>query len=373
VNLSGETPGTTLAELDAFLWEAASHDGDRAPSDLIREGTVAAQSPVTTWTLIDEPLPAGAGAFDRLAAMPGVVEARWFTEGRAFLNADHQGAFVFVALPTLHEGVVQLVGGLPATDDRWKRLRRWVRRRVSALSPVFLNEEDFLSLGDALAEHGSVEASRMTARDLADGSSYTRGWPEHKRHPRPSHREALAEAQKLAVRTLTLHVSDRLLVQLRRDAGATFYSGDYRLFEAVVLAGMALAASRRRTLLSGRQRQVHEPAPRPLAVRTRGGTFGHAEAIVELLDTLEHLQDTGVAVFHRNPYLHAAVTDYSDGSSFDVFVNDADELVVIPGYRATLGALARLTDSVGERFAAVEVTEVEVPVAPALKDLLGDG
>jgi hypothetical protein len=373
VNNPPDTPNSALSALDAHLWESAAAGESQVTRDLLRHGAVETQSAVTTWTLIEERRPEGIAASDRLAVMPGVAETRWFGEGRAFLNLDHRGAFAFFAVPTAYEGIVVLVSGLSATDDRWKRLRRWVSRRVSALSSVFLNEEDFLALGDALAEHGAVQASRMTARDLTDGSSYTRGWPEHRRRTRPSHREALAEAQKLAVRTLTLHVGDRLLVQLRRDAGATFYSGDYALFDSVVLSGMALAASKRRTLLSGRERHLNEPVPRPLAVRTRGGTFGDAEAIVELLDTLERQQDTGVAVFHRNPYLHAAVTDYSDGSSFDVFVNDADELVVIPGYRATLSALARLTDSVGERFAAVEVAEVEVPAAPTLSDLLGDG
>jgi hypothetical protein len=238
---------------------------------------------------------------------------------------------------------------------------------------VFLNEEDFLAIGDALSEHGQIAASRLTARDLTDGSSFTRGWPEHRRRPRPTHRDALAEAQQLSVRTITLHVGDRALVQLRREAGATFYSGDFALFLEVVVSGLALAAHNRRGLLIGRSRHVGEPSPRPLAVRTRGGTFESPESIIELLEALEGQQETGVAVFHRNPYLHVAVTDYADGSNFDVFVNDSDEVVVIPGYRATVAALARLTDTVGERFAAVEVGEVQPPVAPNTADFLGSG
>ena len=218
-----------------------------------------------------------------------------------------------------------------------------------------------------------MAASRLTARDLSDGSSYTRGWPEQRRRPRPSHREALAEASNMAVRTLTLHIGNQLLVQLRREAGATFYSGDYQLFESVVMDGLEDAAARRRSLLADRERRLDEPAPRPLVVRTRAATFGEPEAVTDLLDSLERQESTSVAVFHRNPYLHVAVTDYADGSNFDLFVNRSDEVVVIPGYRASVTSLARLTDTVGERFAAVAVDEVTSLPAPTLEDLFGEG
>jgi hypothetical protein len=164
-----------------------------------------------------------------------------------------------------------------------------------------------------------------------------------------------------------------MLVQLRREAGATLYSGDFDLFADVVLTNMARAAFERRELLLDRERKLNVPVPQPIAVRTRGETFSRPEAVLDLLDVLERQRGTGVAVFHRNPYLHAAVTDYADGSSFDVFINDADELVVVPGYRATVGSLARLTDFIGERFSAVEISEAERVRPPTTKDLLGDG
>jgi len=167
-------------------------------------------------------------------------------------------------------------------------------------------------------------------------------------------------------------VGNKLLVQLRREAGATFYSGDFRLFEEVVVRGLDEAATRRRMLFLGRERTHDEVAPRPLSVRTKFAPFAAAESITALLESLERQPATSVAVFHRNPYLHAAVTDYSDGSNFDVFVNRDDEVVVIPGYKASVTALARLTDTVGERFAAVAVDETPALPAPTLDELLGD-
>lgn len=363
--------GDTGSDLSHAIWSRAKSKASEPLLAALGRCIDRVPGTVTTWTLIDEMGADGRG--DLLAALPDVVDVRAAGDGRVYLHRDHEGAFVLIYAPGSVDGVTHLFCPVSYTDTRWGRIQRAITRTVRSLSPVYLNEGDFLSIGDVLAEHGPVEASRLTARDLVDGSSYTRGWPEARRRVRPSHRDALEEARRLAVRSITVHVGERLHVQLRREAAATFYSGDFRLFADVVLGGMARAASLRRELLAGRQRVLNAPSPRPIAVRTDGATLGQPDAIQDLLEALEGQASTGVAVFHRNPYLHAAVTDYSDGSNFDVFVNDSDELVVIPGYRASIGALARLTDTLGVRLSAVEVGEA-AEVSPAtLDDLLGSG
>lgn len=360
-----------LAPFDEALWHATERDVRPGQErDVIRGIVTDTNSTLTVWVLLENEASGLSESLDRLGRMLGIAEVRWLGGARVYL-AGRSDPYVFAVLPSDREGVLTLVTSVTPTDDRWKRLRRWVARGASALSPVYLNEADFVAVGDQLAEHANVTASRLTARDLSDGSSLSRGWPEQRRRPRPSHREALAEALNMAVRTVTLHVGGRLLVQIRREAGATFYSGEFDLFDKVVVRGLEDAAARRRRLFVGRERRREEEALRPLVVRTRPATFSEPEAVADLLESLERQEATSVAVFHRNPYLHVAVTDYSDGSNFDVFVNRPDEVVVIPGYRASVTALARLTDTVGERFAAVEVDEATARPAPTLDDLLG--
>lgn len=179
-----------------------------------------------------------------------------------------------------------------------------------------------------------------------------------------------AEAEGASVRTLSLHVADALSLHLRRLAGATFYTGDFDLFERLVLGRLATAAARRRELLTGRARQVGEPPRSPITILLPGPILVDAEATGEVLAELERQRDIGLAVLHRNPYLHVVVTDYSDGSNFDVFVTDPSKISVHPGFRASLGALTRLTQRLGERFEALEIAEAP-PVEPvSLHDLL---
>ena len=227
-----------------------------------------------------------------------------------------------------------LVGSAPTTDPRWRKVERWVANASPLVVPVLLNHDDFADIGTALSEHGEVEVSRMTARRRADLSSVSRGWKARSGSLRPTHHEVIAdaEAEGASVRTLSLHVEDVLSLHLRRLAGATYYTGDFSLFDRLVLGRLATAASRRRDLLSGRARQVDEPPRRPITIRLPGPVLVDAEATGDVLAVLERQRDVAVAVLHRNPYLHVVVTDYSDGSNFDVFVTDPCAIEVHPGF-----------------------------------------
>ncbi|MDQ3630264.1 MAG: hypothetical protein M3417_03090 [Actinomycetota bacterium] len=263
---------------------------------------------------------------------------------------------------------------MPVTDERWRRVERWLANSAPRVVPFVLNQSDFEGVGAALAEHGRVDVSRLTARVLSDGSSYTRGWPEGRRAPRPTYTQALGELEELAsVRTLTVHVGDLLSLHMRRQAGATFYGGSFRLFEDIVLTALVGAAARRRSLLTGRERQPHARQEHAIAVQMPTGIFANAESVSDLLEALSEQRGVGIAVLHRNPYLHVAVTDYLDGSNFDAFVTVDDRVLIYPGYRASVGAFTRLTEHLAERFAAREIADVAASTPPTREELFTTG
>ncbi|MGH2845004.1 MAG: hypothetical protein ACRDL0_03105 [Thermoleophilaceae bacterium] len=262
------------------------------------------------------------------------------------------------------EGVYHVVSSVPFTDGRWRRVEEsWLRAAAPKLAPVILNRDDFEDIGDALSEHGTVEVSRMSARVLADHSSYTRGWHSDTVRRRPSHREALQEAERMLVRTLTLRLGERLALHLRRQAGATYYRGDFELFTDVVLGRLSQAAADRRALLSGREREPQALVEETLVMSLDEPLLATQHGRGDLLQALGALRGVQTAVLHRNPYLHLIVTDFLDGSSFDVLVTDDSHLHLIPGIHASLGSLARLTEAMGE---AMGMDRLDVEVAPQL-------
>ena len=214
---------------------------------------------------------------------------------------------------------------------------RATRRRLAS---IFLNEEDFLRIGDRLAEFGDVSVSRMTARKVSDGSSLNRGWQQDML-PGPPPRDVIEEFPDASVRTLTLSVHERLRCHLRREGGATFYSGEFGVFVDAVLGAFTNAGAERLKLLSGRSREIGKPLSVPLAVRFDTNRLADPAIVRKLAETIQRERSFGVAVLHGNPYLHLVVTDYVDGSNFNVFVAEEDEIRIIPGFRATVSSASR--------------------------------
>jgi hypothetical protein len=359
---------------DDALWAAAA--GGHAPESLrdLVHATFHGERDdhLTVATVIAD----GCEPGERLAqAGAGAVSGFGWAGPIAVLRVgEPNSAYVVAVWPTTEEGVYHLVGTVPVTDERWRRVERWLANSAPRLVPFVLNQADFEGVGAALTEHGRVEVSRLTARVLSDGSSYTRGWAEGRRAPRPTYTQALGEVEEFAsVRTLTVHVGDLLSLHLRRQAGATFYGGNFRLFEDIVLTALVGAASRRRSMLTGRERQAHVRQEHAIAVQMPTGIFANTESVSDLLEALSEQRGVGIAVLHRNPYLHVTVTDYLDGSNFDAFVTFDDRVLIYPGYRATVGALTRLTEHLAERFAAREVADVQASTPPTRDELFTTG
>ena len=374
-SLVGDVTATTPAPqtFDSALWSAAQRaQAPESLHDLVQATFRRERDQLTVETVIADGFEPG----ERLAlAGAGAVSGCAWAGPIAVLRiGEGEDAYTVGVWPTTEPGIYHLVGTVPVTDERWRRVERWLANSAPRVVPFVLNQADFDGIGAALTEHGRVEVSRLTARVLTDGSSYTRGWAEGRRSPRPTYTQALGEVDDFAsVRTLTVHVGDMLSLHLRRQAGATFYGGSFRMFEEVVLSALVGAASRRRSLLTGRQREVHTRQEHAIAVQMPTGIFSNPESVSALLEALSEQRGVGIAVLHRNPYLHVAVTDYLDGSNFDAFVTFDDRVIIYPGYRASVGALTRLTEHLAERFAAREVADVAASTPPTRDELFTTG
>lgn len=351
------------------IWEIASTHSDASLLASVQQVIHETREPLAVWTAITsdiEPF------VERIVDGGGV--ARSLGSSTVIRVQDKRGEFAVLLAPvaastTDAAGVWHIMSFLPTTDPRWNVPRAAAAYARPRVSSVLLNEADFLSIGQRLADHGEVTVSRMTARKLSDGSSLNRGWPHDYFHPSPSPRDVVEEAADASIRTLTLTVEGVLRLHLRRESGATFYSGDFGVFETVVLTALARAAHERLALLSGREQHVGAVTRGPVGIRFESGRLSGQGVIGSLADAIQREKPFGVAVFHGNPYVHLVVTDYQDGSSFSVFVADDDEVRVVPGFHATVGSLARLTDAIGERLGAESILEARATPAATLDDL----
>lgn len=77
-------------------------------------------------------------------------------------------------------------------------------------------------------------------------------------------------------------------------------------------------------------------------------------------------------MLHRNPYLHVLVSDHLDGSTFDLFVTDDDDLQLIPGPYASVSALGRVTDALAADLGMRALAAVAVPSLISEEEFLAE-
>ncbi|MFB6187774.1 MAG: hypothetical protein ABEI86_13030, partial [Halobacteriaceae archaeon] len=72
------------------------------------------------------------------------------------------------------------------------------------------------------------------------------------------------------------------------------------------------------------------------------------EENIRLVDTLKGISNSSLTVYHDNPYLHASVLDFEDGSTVDVFLTSDEEIALVPGFRTSKRTLSRICEDVVE-------------------------
>jgi molybdopterin converting factor small subunit len=364
-------PLSTLAALDALLWDGSQERGFTTLGEAIVAAYTEAQPDQITASVLASDLPSPLEALARSGQSLGAIVGQ---SGAAQLLwvPDPRGAFVASLWPTAHEGVHILIGTVPVTDRRWRRLERWVANAAPRVFVPYLTEEEFTDLLSSLSSLGETQVSRVTARTVDVYSSRNWAWRADRYRPRPAEALSLAAAENASPRTVALEVVDVFSLHLRRDSGATLYGGNFPAFEDVVLGAFVRAAHSRLSLLSGRQRGASPSELRPIRIKLATDVFEESGAIDDLVQELS-ARGSSVALLHRNPYLHMAVTNYVDGSNADAFIFAGDEIIIFPGYAASPGALARLAATITERFAATEVSEAPAFSPPSREDLVTAG
>ena len=145
------------------------------------------------------------------------------------------------------------------------------------------------------------------------------------------------------------------MLTVTRDCRFEARLGTGALFGAALPRAADLAAGRAEKLRAI-SRTAGRRTPDSLIVRFKGRVFaddGKNRARVEAIGSMPL---TGLVDWHRDPFIHIALADYGDCSTYDVMALASDELVIIPRFSATDASMSRLINHVMEKFgdAAIE-------------------
>ncbi len=90
---------------------------------------------------------------------------------------------------------------------------------------------------------------------------------------------------------------------------------------------------------------------RPLEINFEQELFKEKSNHANFIGMLSLLEDSSVSVLHGNPYIHLSIMDYIDGSSYDLWVVDSKQILLVPQLNSTIASLKRIVNHIYDYYA----------------------
>jgi hypothetical protein len=117
-------------------------------------------------------------------------------------------------------------------------------------------------------------------------------------------------------------------------------------------------ASSRFRLLSNRGLRERKYIPSlPIQIAYPSDVFAEESEVRRLGDVISKYPNSTKAVYHPNPYYHASIADFLDGSSFDVWVLSLRKVLIVPQAKSSQQAFERLISHIFIEFKEGAVSE----------------
>jgi hypothetical protein len=156
---------------------------------------------------------------------------------------------------------------------------------------------------------------------------------------------------------IEVHGSALAFGRIWRDSTFACEHG-YQFFSNTVLPSLVAAVMDSQRFFENRGRSsTPNGQSRPIRIVYGQNVFSDKRQNHRLIAVLRQLKEAGLSVIHPNPYLHAAILDYADGSSYDIWVTTPTSIVILPKRKASVHSIARLCNHICEEFEEGDVTE----------------
>lgn len=237
-------------------------------------------------------------------------------------------------------------------------VKRYLQALPPELSLSFMDSGDLRRLFEALDDRidGQLIATRAVIKSPGantdvryfDDTDYF----EVFNSPEVADEDYYVDKLEFELRQSSRHFSG----QISRKAESRFISGESAIYFQLLLENVASLISDKSDLFSNRSRDYGSREAEPIQITYREGAIEGREENYRLIRALDGLSKSSVTVYHDNPYMHASVLDFNDGTTADVFLTSDSNVSIIPGFNASRRALSRITDQILEGFREGEIS-----------------
>ena len=113
-------------------------------------------------------------------------------------------------------------------------------------------------------------------------------------------------------------------------------------------------------LFSDKSRMENEGAIKPITIEYPMKIFENVEQNKKLISAISEFPKSNSFVYHGNPYLHMSIVDYTDGSSYDLWVISENRIIIVPQLKATFKSLSRISEHIMKSFFEGTVEELVI-------------
>lgn len=266
-----------------------------------------------------------------------------------FYILDHSDEMVYTALSVcdssfFEDGIRHFISSLP-----------------SPLSKSYISTEEMRSLCDTISErHGSdilvktaVIKSPSKKTELQYDKTGDTRYFELFNSEKVAEKDYFVDKLEFSLPTK----DDGFRSYISRDGESRYLSGPSSIYFNYILPQFASTLSDNARVFEDKSREYGTRDANSIAISYSDGELQGTDQNIRLIDALEGLSNYSVTVYHKNPYMHASVLDYSDGSSADVFLTTDSRISIVPGFNASKKSLTQITEQINRQFKEGDVSD----------------
>lgn len=147
--------------------------------------------------------------------------------------------------------------------------------------------------------------------------------------------------------------------------GFIFCDNYFEKIDHYVVTSLLESSAKRLKLYQRRGLREREfvPSP-PLEITYDSEPFQDLNEIRRFGKVMLKYPNSSIAIYHGNPYYHASFADFSDGSSFEVWILSTGSILISPQIRSSPQALERMTSYIFSEFKEGNIKEYVKPTEP---------
>jgi hypothetical protein len=130
-----------------------------------------------------------------------------------------------------------------------------------------------------------------------------------------------------------------------------------RFYEDLLSPMVSAAADKLKMFLNRGRKETANHEPKPIVIQYETELFKDIKQNHVFISAVRKLKNASCSVIHGNPYIHLSVMDHYDGSGFDVWVLNTDQVMIVPQIKTSASALKRICNHLFEEFSEGKIED----------------